>query len=87
MVTEGSPPPPDFFIINAKSICFLLGKGNIQRNDEIEFWVNLRCETELEVDHYFYIYGKDSIVYTDERGHLRYNFTTISLCFLDFQIV
>nr|XP_022345651.1 complement C3-like [Crassostrea virginica] len=50
------------------------GKGNIQRNDEIEFWVNLRCETELEVDHYFYIYGKDSIVYTDERGHLRYRY-------------
>ncbi|XP_056012206.1 complement C3-like isoform X2 [Ostrea edulis] len=50
------------------------GKGNIQRNDEIEFWVNLRCESDLEVDHYFFVYGKNSIVYTDERGHNRYRY-------------
>ncbi|XP_062614828.1 complement C3-like [Saccostrea cucullata] len=50
------------------------GEGNIQRNDEIEFWVNLRCETDLEVDHHYFVYGKKSIVYTDERGHKRYRY-------------
>lgn len=50
------------------------GKGNIQVNDEIEFWVNIRCETDFEVDHYFFVYGKKSIVYTDQRGHLRYRY-------------
>ncbi|XP_033763816.1 LOW QUALITY PROTEIN: complement C3-like [Pecten maximus] len=50
------------------------GAEDLAVNDEIEFWMNIRCKMLLEIDHNYIIYGMDGIPYIDQYGANRYRY-------------
>ncbi|OWF37722.1 Complement C3 [Mizuhopecten yessoensis] len=50
------------------------GAEDLAVNDEIEFWMNIRCNLLLEIDHNYIIYGMNGIPYIDQHGVNRYRY-------------
>lgn len=50
------------------------GAEDLAVNDEIEFWMNIRCNLLLQVDHNYIIYGMNGIPYVDQYGENRYRY-------------
>lgn len=50
------------------------GAEALEVNNEIEFWMNIRCNLLLAVDENYIIYGMDGIPYVDRHGTKRYRY-------------